>query len=176
YLQSIGKIKGFYGNVDVLLRAYIYIIMMGADGLQKASEFAVLNANYLKNKILKIPGFDLPYRDLRKHEFVISAEKLMKEKKIRAMDVAKRLLDHGVHPPTMYFPLIVKEALMIEPTETESKKALDDYASILRKIATEDPELVRNAPKNTVVGRIDEVKATRNPILTWKQIQEKKTE
>lgn len=174
--QSIGKIKGFYGNVDVLLRAYIYILLMGSDGLQKASEFAVLNANYLKKKILEIPGFVLPYRELRKHEFVISAEPLMKEKKIRAMDVAKRLLDHGVHPPTMYFPLIVKEALMIEPTETESKKELDDYASILHNIATEDPELVRNAPINTVVGRIDEVNATRNPILTWKQIQEKKTE
>ena len=170
--KSIGKIKGFYGNVDVLLRAYTYMLMMGGDGLQKASEIAVLNANYLKKKILEKPGFDLPYRDLRKHEFVLSAERLRKEKKIRAMDIAKRLLDYGVHPPTMYFPLIVKEALMIEPTETEPKKALDEYAHILHKIVNEDVELVKNAPSNTVVGRVDEVNATRNPILTWKQIIE----
>ena len=169
--ESIGKIKGFYGNVDVLLRAYTYILMMGADGLQKASEIAVLNANYLKKKILEKPGFDLPYRDLRKHEFVLSAESLRKNKKIRAMDVAKRLLDYGVHPPTMYFPLIVKEALMIEPTETEPKNALDEYAQILHKIAAEDAETVKNAPSNTVVGRVDEVNATRNPILTWNQIE-----
>ncbi len=176
YEESIGKIKGFYGNVDVLLRAYSYILMMGADGLQKASEIAVLNANYLKKKILENPGFDLPYRQLRKHEFVLSAEQLREKKNIKAMDVAKRLLDYGVHPPTMYFPLIVKEALMIEPTETESKNALDEYAMILQKIAREDPELVKNAPTNMVVSRIDEVNATRNPILTWKQIQEKKSE
>lgn len=176
YEESIGKIKGFYGNVDVLLRAYSYILMMGSDGLQKASEIAVLNANYLKKKILENPGFDLPYRQLRKHEFVLSAEQLREKKNIKAMDVAKRLLDYGVHPPTMYFPLIVKEALMIEPTETESKNALDEYAMILQKIAREDPELVKNAPTNMVVSRIDEVNATRNPILTWKQIQEKKSE
>jgi glycine dehydrogenase subunit 2 len=168
---SIGKIKGFYGNVDVLLRAYTYILMMGADGLQRASEIAVLNANYLKKKILEKPGFNLPYKDLRKHEFVLSAEGLLKEKNIRAMDIAKRLLDYGVHPPTMYFPLIVKEALMIEPTETESKGSLDEYAKILQKIANENPNLVKKAPKNTVVGRVDEVNATRNPILTWNQIK-----
>lgn len=169
--KSIGKIKGFYGNVDVLLRAYTYILMMGADGLQKASEIAVLNANYLKKKILEKPGFDLPYKDLRKHEFVLSAEGLLKEKKIRAMDIAKRLLDYGVHPPTMYFPLIVKEALMIEPTETESRKSLDEYAKILHKIANENSDLVKKAPNNTAVGRVDEVNATRNPILTWNQIK-----
>ena len=169
--QSIGKIKGFYGNVDVLLRAYIYIIMMGAEGLKKASEIAVLNANYLKKKILDEPGFDLPYRDLRKHEFVLSAQGLLKEKKIRAMDVAKRLLDYGVHPPTVYFPLIVKEALMVEPTETESKQDLDEYADILHKIAREDPAVVKSAPSKTVVGRVDEVGATKKPVLTWNQIQ-----
>jgi len=172
YPSSIGKIKGFYGNVDVLLRAYTYILMMGGDGLKKTSEIAVLNANYLKKKILEKPGFDLPYRDLRKHEFVLSAEQLKKDKKLSAMDIAKRLLDYGVHPPTMYFPLIVKEALMIEPTESESKKSLDEYAEILCKIANESPDLVKSAPKNTVVGRIDEVNATRNPILTWNQIKD----
>lgn len=170
YPESIGKIRGFYGNVDVLLRAYIYILMMGGDGLKKASEIAVLNSNYLKAKILEKPGFDLPYRELRKHEFVLSAEGLRKKKKIRAMDIAKRLLDYGVHPPTMYFPLIVKEALMVEPTESESKQSLDEYAQILHTIANEDPDVVKNAPVNTVVGRVDEVNATRNPILTWNQI------
>ncbi len=172
YPKSIGKIRGFYGNVDVLLRAYIYILMMGGDGLQKASEIAVLNANYLKTKILEKPGFDLPYRELRKHEFVLSAEGLRKQKKIRAMDIAKRLLDYGVHPPTMYFPLIVKEALMVEPTESESKTSLDEYADILHKIANEDPDILKKAPINTVVGRVDEVSATRNPVLTWNQIKQ----
>lgn len=172
YPSSIGKIKGFYGNVDVLLRAYTYILMMGGDGLRKASEIAVLNANYLKKKILEKPGFELPYRELRKHEFVLSAEQFKKDTKVSAMDIAKRLLDYGVHPPTMYFPLIVKEALMIEPTESESKKSLDEYAETLSKIAAESPELIKSAPKNTVVGRIDEANATRNPILTWNQIKE----
>jgi glycine dehydrogenase subunit 2 len=174
FKKSIGKIKGFYGNVDVLLRSYIYILMMGGNGLKKASEIAVLNANYLKKKILEKSGFEMPFKKLRKHEFVLSADKLRKEKKIRAMDVAKRLLDYGVHPPTMYFPLIVKEALMIEPTETESRKSLDEYASILHKIANENPELVKAAPTNTVVGRVDEVNATKNPVLTWNQIESNK--
>jgi glycine dehydrogenase subunit 2 len=173
YPKSVGKIKGFYGNVSVLLKAYIYILMMGADGLQKASEIAVLNANYLKEKILEKPGFDMPYQDLRKHEFVLSAKRLRKEKKVRAMDVAKRLLDYGIHPPTMYFPLIVKEALMIEPTESESKKSLDEYANVLHKIVEEKPEVLKNAPTKTVVTRVDEVNATRNPILTWNQIEKK---
>jgi len=169
-LQSIGKIKGFYGNFSVLLKAYIYILLMGRDGLKEASEIAVLNSNYMKKKILKSGKYEMPCKELRKHEFVLSCEKLRQEKEIRAMDIAKRLLDHGLHPPTIYFPLIVKEALMIEPTETESKEDLDKYINALIKIADEDPGIVKNAPSNTPVKRVDEVGATKNPILTWKMI------
>jgi len=168
--DSIGKIKAYYGNFSVLLKAYIYILMMGKDGLKETSEIAVLNANYMKKNILDSGAYDMPYKELRKHEFVLSCEKLKQEKDIRAMDVAKRLLDHGLHPPTIYFPLIVKEALMIEPTESESKQDLDKYVDALIKIANEKPEIVKNAPNNTPVKRIDEVGATKNPILTWKMI------
>jgi glycine dehydrogenase subunit 2 len=168
--ESIGKIKGFYGNFSVLLKAYIYILMMGGDGLKEASEIAVLNSNYMKKKILKSGKYEMPYKELRKHEFVLSCEKLKQEKEIRAMDVAKRILDHGFHPPTIYFPLIVKEALMIEPTETESKEDLDKYVNTLLKIADESPEVIKNSPNNTPVKRIDEVEATKNPILNWKMI------
>jgi len=168
--KSIGKIKTFYGNFSVLLKAYVYILMMGKDGLKEASEIAVLNANYVKKKVLDSGLYDMPYKELRKHEFVLSCDKLKQEKDIRAMDVAKRLLDHGLHPPTIYFPLIVKEALMIEPTESESKQDLDKYVNALVKIANEKPEVVKNAPNSTPVKRIDEVGATKNPILTWKMI------
>jgi len=167
---SIGKIKGFYGNFSVLLKAYIYILMMGRGGLKETSEIAVLNSNYMKKKILESGKYEMPYKELRKHEFVLSCEKLKQEKEITAKDVAKRLLDHGLHPPTIYFPLIVKEALMIEPTETESKEDLDKYIDALIKIADEDPDIVKNAPNNTPVKRVDEVGATKNPILTWKMI------
>ncbi len=165
--QSIGKIRSFYGNISVLIKAYIYMLLMGSDGLKKASDIAVLNANYMKEKICSDSQYDLPYASLRKHEFVLSCETLHKEKGIKALDIAKRLMDYGVHPPTIYFPLIVKEALMIEPTETESKKELDDYISALKKIADEDPEIIKSAPHHTAVHRVDEVGATRNPILTW---------
>jgi glycine dehydrogenase subunit 2 len=170
YPKSIGKIKGFYGNFSVLLKAYLYLILMGRDGLKETSEIAVLNSNYMMKKIIDSGGYDLPFKDLRKHEFVLSCDKLKKEKNIRAMDVAKRLLDHGLHPPTIYFPLIVKEALMIEPTESESKQDLDRYIDALIKIAYEDSELVKNAPNNTPIKRVDEVNATKNPVLTWNMI------
>ena len=168
--ESIGKIKEFYGNFSVLIKAYIYILMMGRDGLKEVSDIAVLNSNYIKKKILKSGKYEMPYKELRKHEFVLSCEKLKQEKEIRAMDVAKRLLDHGLHPPTIYFPLIVKEALMIEPTETESKDDLDKFVDALIKIADEDPKIVKNAPNNTPVKRVDEVGASKNPILTWNMI------
>ena len=168
--DSIGKIKGGYGNFSVLLKAYIYILMMGKDGLRESSEIAVLNSNYMKKKILDSGKYDMPHRNLRKHEFVLSCEKLKNAKEITAKDVAKRLLDHGLHPPTIYFPLIVKEALMIEPTESESKNDLDKYIDALVKIADEKGEIVKNAPNNTPVQRVDEVGATKNPILTWKMI------
>jgi glycine dehydrogenase subunit 2 len=123
----------------------------------------------MRKKLVDSTLYQLPYRELRKHEFVISCEQLLATKGIRALDVAKRLLDYGLHPPTVYFPLIVKEALMIEPTESESKKTLDGYIATLLKIAQEEPDLVKEAPHNTVVRRIDEIGAVKNPILTWKQ-------
>jgi len=171
YPHSIGKIKGFYGNFSVLLKAYIYITMMGGEGLKEASEIAVLNSNYMKKKLIDSKKYEMPYKQLRKHEFVLSCEKLKQEKNIRALDVAKRLLDYGLHPPTIYFPLIVKEALMIEPTESEPKNELDKYVDALIKIADENPEIIKGAPNNTSVRRIDDVGATKNPVLTWKMIE-----
>jgi len=169
YPGSIGKIKAAYGNTSVIIKAYIYVLLMGGNGLKETSEVAVLNANYMRKKLVDSTLYQLPYRELRKHEFVISCEQLLATKGIRALDVAKRLLDYGLHPPTVYFPLIVKEALMIEPTESESKKTLDGYIATLLKIAQEEPDLVKEAPHNTVVRRIDEIGAVKNPILTWKQ-------
>jgi glycine dehydrogenase subunit 2 len=168
--KTIGKIKGFYGNFSVLLKAYTYIIMMGGEGLKETSEIAVLNSNYMKEKIIKSDRYELPFKRLRKHEFVLSCEKLKQQKDVRAMDIAKRLMDYGLHPPTIYFPLIVKEALMIEPTESESKKDLDNYIDALIEIADEDPEKIKNAPNNTSVKRVDEVGASKNPILNWNMI------
>jgi len=166
--QSIGAIAAFYGNIPVLLKAYAYILLKGANGLQKVTEEAVLNANYLLNKLSDI--YQLPYGGKRMHEFVVSAKRL-KDKGIRAVDIAKRLLDYGVHPPTMYFPLIVEEALMVEPTESETKESLDAYAHILNTVAGENPEVVTTAPHQTPIGRIDQVEAVRNPRLTWKDLK-----
>ena len=143
---------------------------MGNNGLIETSEVAVLNSNYMKQKIVDSKKYDLPYKNLRKHEFVISCERLLKSKGIRALDVAKRLMDYGLHPPTVYFPLIVKEALMIEPTESESKRSLDNYVETLIRIADEDPNIVMNAPHNTPVSRVDEAGAIKNPILNWKSL------
>jgi len=165
---SIGRVKSFYGNFGVVVKAYAYIMSMGAEGLKKVSESAVLNANYLM-ELLK--GYYLvPYNRRCMHEFVISAQR-QKEKGVSALDIAKRLMDFGFHPPTMYFPLIVKEALMIEPTETESKETLDAFADALIEIAREveeQPEKVKGAPHTTPVRRLDEVRAARNPVLRWK--------
>jgi glycine dehydrogenase subunit 2 len=162
--DSIGKIKGFYGNIGVLVRTYAYILSMGKDGLKEAAELSVLNANYLKNKIEEIKGFDLVYspKKPRKHEVVFSASPLLKDTNISALDISKNLLDMGLHAPTNYFPLIVGEALMIEPTETEPKEELDRFIDGLRVIsekAYKSPEELKSAPKNTSVGRLDEVKA-----------------
>jgi glycine dehydrogenase subunit 2 len=171
--DSIGKIKGFYGNFSVLIRAYVYIQLMGGDGLTEASEIAVLNANYIKKKLMDSKRYDLPYKQLRKHEFVLSCESLLEKKGVRALDIAKRLLDYGYHPPTVYFPHIVKEALMIEPTESESKRTLDKFIETMIVIADEPPELLTSAPKQTPVRRIDEAGAVKNPVFTWKMIPEK---
>ena len=164
--QSIGKMRTFYGNFGVLVRAYTYIRGLGPDGLRRVSEMAVLNANYVMEGIRDV--LDVPFERRCMHEFVASATRLKEETGIRALDVAKRLLDYGVHPPTTYFPLIVDEALMIEPTETESREDLDRVIEAFRAIAREardDPEALREAPRTMPVRRLDEAEAARRPVL-----------
>jgi glycine dehydrogenase subunit 2 len=166
--QSIGKIKSFYGNFGVLVKAYTYILSMGASGLRKVSETAVLNANYLAAKLKE--KYYLPFDRICMHECVFSGNNQMKHG-VSTLDIAKRLLDYGYHPPTVYFPLIVQEALMIEPTECESIETLDEFISAMLQIASEaenDPDLVKGAPYNTPVSRLDEASAARNPVLRWK--------
>ena len=163
--KSIGFISPFYGNFGVILKAYAYILMLGRVGLERVSENAVLNANYIKEKLK--PYYDLPYPQLCKHECVFSASRQNKYG-IHALDIAKGLIDLGFHPPTVYFPLIVKEALMIEPTETESKETLDTFIDAMiaiAKIAETEPEKLKAAPLNSPVGRLDETAAARNPNL-----------
>ncbi|WP_042145905.1 aminomethyl-transferring glycine dehydrogenase subunit GcvPB [Paucisalibacillus sp. EB02] len=165
--QSIGRVKPYYGNFGINLRAYTYIRTMGAEGLKKVSEYAVLNANYMMRKLEK--AYDLPYSQHCKHEFVLSGRR-QKKLGVRTLDIAKRLLDFGYHPPTIYFPLNVEEALMVEPTETESKETLDGFIDTMLQIAAEvenNPEIVQEAPHNTVVKRMDETTAARKPILRY---------
>ncbi|MGZ4121656.1 MAG: aminomethyl-transferring glycine dehydrogenase subunit GcvPB [Tumebacillaceae bacterium] len=166
--QSIGKVKGFWGNFGILVRAYSYIRTMGPDGLKLVTENAVLNANYMMRRLQ--PYFELPYDQICKHEFVLSARNLKKEYGVKTLDIAKRLLDFGVHPPTIYFPLNVEEAIMIEPTETENLQTLDSFCDTMIQIANEaqeNPDLVKNAPYNTKVNRLDETTAARNPVLRF---------
>ncbi|MBU6996299.1 MAG: aminomethyl-transferring glycine dehydrogenase subunit GcvPB [Theionarchaea archaeon] len=168
--NTIGKVHGFYGNFQVAVKAYIYAVIMGSD-IRTASQMAVLNANYLAENLKD--HYEMPYQPLRKHEIVLSCEKIKRETDCRALDIAKRLLDYGIHAPTIYFPLIVHEALMIEPTESESKEDLDTFIEVMIKIKNEcytTPDIVKEAPHNTAVGRLDEVKAARNPVLAWNQI------
>ncbi|EFU40383.1 glycine dehydrogenase subunit 2 [Paenibacillus vortex V453] len=163
--QSIGRVKAFYGNFGILVRAYTYIRTYGPDGLRRVSELAVLNANYMMHRLA--PYYEVAYPGLCKHEFVLSGRKL-KEYGVRTLDVAKRLLDFGYHPPTIYFPLNVEECIMIEPTETESKETLDGFIDTMIQIAKEaetTPEVVINAPYTTVVKRLDETTAARKPVL-----------
>jgi glycine dehydrogenase subunit 2 len=165
---SIGRVKSFYGNFGVFVKAYTYIKMLGAAGLRQASEDAVLAANYLLAKLKKV--YPLPYDRICMHECVLSGP-LPQAPDIHTLDIAKRLMDYGFHPPTIYFPLIVPEALMIEPTETESKEALDAFAEAMLKIAREaeeNPDLLHEAPHNAPVTRLDEVRAARQPRLRWK--------
>jgi glycine dehydrogenase subunit 2 len=165
---SIGKIKAFYGNFNVAVKAFAYIMSMGGDGLKKVAEAAVLNANYIAAKLRDL--YLVPYDRICMHECVLSGQN-QKKKGVATLDIAKRLLDFGYHPPTIYFPLIVHEALMIEPTESESKETLDEFIGVMRQIAHEvdtDPEIVKSAPHNTVVARLDEATAARSPILRWK--------
>ena len=166
--RSIGRLKGFQGHFGILARGYTYIRMHGADGLRTLSETAVLNANYLRALLEDV--FDLAYDRSCMHEFVLTARRQKASHGVRTLDIAKRLLDFGIHPPTIYFPLIVEEAIMVEPTETESRATLDHFAAVLRQIAREceqSPEVVRDAPRHQVVGRLDEVTAARKPILRW---------
>jgi glycine dehydrogenase subunit 2 len=165
--KSIGRVRSFFGNVGILLRGYCYIRTLGARGLREVSENAVLNANYLLARIKKT--FEVPYGERCMHEFVASARGLRRERKISAMDIAKRLLDFGYHAPTVYFPLVVPEAIMIEPTETESKETLDAFAEALLAIQAEDPEFLHQAPYTLGISRPDEVKAAKEPILRWKK-------
>ena len=161
--QSIGRVRSFFGNVGVLIRAYCYIMTHGADGLRQVSEQAVLNANYLLAKLK--PVLTVPHGDRCMHEFVASASRLKAEKGITAMEIAKRLLDYGFHAPTVYFPPIVPEALMMEPTETESKATLDAFAAAVMAILDEDLAKLQLAPTSTPRTRPDEVRAARSPIL-----------
>ncbi len=166
--EGRGRIRSFFGNFLVLVKALAYIKELGGAGLKEVSEIAVLNSRYLRKKLEE--KFKVAYPTETLHEFVLSDESF--RDKISTLDLAKRLLDYGFHPPTVYFPLIVHGALMIEPTETESRETLDEFARAMEKIlqeAEENPELVKTAPHRTPVGRLDEVGAARNPILTWSQ-------
>lgn len=170
YPQSIGKVLGYYGNFGIMLRAYCYIRMLGLEGLKAVSRNAVLNANYLRVKIAQ--RFEVPFNRICMHEFVASGEKHHREYGIKTLDIAKRLLDHGLHAPTIYFPLIVKEALMIEPTETESKETLDRFIAVMEQIddeARNNPEILRTAPHCTPVRRLDELKANKDLNICWRK-------
>ena len=167
-VQSIGQVKNFYGNFLIVVRAMTYLFMLGKEGVPEAAKHAVLNANYMMAKLKDV--YDMAYPGPCMHEFVMSLARLKKETGISAMDIAKGLLDHGIHPPTMYFPLIVPEALMAEPTETESKETLDEVISVLRGLyetAKAQPDTLHQAPVHTPVTRLDEVRAARNPILKY---------
>ncbi|WP_032120583.1 aminomethyl-transferring glycine dehydrogenase subunit GcvPB [Clostridium amazonitimonense] len=167
--DSLGKIKNFYGNFGVLVRAYTYILTMGSDGLKEATEVAVLNANYIKEKLRDY--YKLAIDKVCKHEVVFAGIK-NKSTGVSTLEIAKRLIDYGFHPPTVYFPLIVDSALMVEPTETESKETIDEFIEVMIKIAKEaeeNPEIFKTAPHNTPIRRLDEVKAARSPIVKWRK-------
>jgi len=169
--KSIGKLRGFTGNFGVFVRSYAYICSLGAEGLREASETAVLNANYLRARLAEegvAEYLPVAFDRICMHEFVLSGRGARDKLGIKTLDIAKRMLDHGVHPPTVYFPLLVEEALMIEPTETEPKERLDHFADVVRSIlaeAADDPEIARNAPYTTPVRRLDEAGAAKRPVV-----------
>jgi len=163
--KSIGRVRSFFGNTGVLIRAYAYLRTHGPDGLRRVAQNAVLNANYLLSRVRHF--LPVPQGDRCMHEFVASAGRLKAERGISAMDIAKRLLDYGYHAPTVYFPLTVREAMMVEPTETESKETLDAFAEVLFRITEEPADLLHEAPHSTVNSRPDEVRAAREPVLVW---------
>ena len=165
--RSIGRVRGFAGPFGVFVRSYAFMRAYGT-ALKDMSEVAVLNANYLMACLKDV--YDLPYDRHCMHEFVLSARTLKREHGVTALDVAKRLMDHGIHPPTIYFPLVVPEALMIEPTETETKERLDEFVEAMRSIAAEaasDPEALKDAPRTRPVRRLDEVKAAKAPVVRY---------
>lgn len=166
--DSIGRVRSFFGNFNVMVKAYTYIRSLGPEGLKRASENAVLNANYVKERLR--PYYHLPYDRVCMHECVFSAEKQVRESGVHTADIAKRLLDYGFHPPTIYFPLIVREAIMIEPNETESRETLDSFCDAMIAIAREareNPEVLKTAPHTTTVKRLDDVLAARKPDVCW---------
>jgi glycine dehydrogenase subunit 2 len=168
--DTIGRVRAFYGNFNVIVKAYAYIRSLGAEGLTRVTEMAVLNANYIKEKLK--PYFDLPYDRICMHECVFSGNRQVEQNGVHTGDMAKRLIDFGYHPPTIYFPLIVHEAIMIEPTETESKETLDAFCEAMISIAREaqeNPQRVKESPLSTPVSRLDEVLAARKPDVCWKR-------
>jgi glycine dehydrogenase subunit 2 len=168
---SIGRVRSFHGQFGMLVRALTYILSMGGDGLARVAETAVLNANYLRRRLAG--DFHLPYSSPTLHEVVFS-DKRQNPFGVTTLDIAKRLMDYGFHPPTIYFPLVVSGALMIEPTETVGKEELDHFVAAMQAIAAEaesDPELLKTAPHSTPVRRCDEVRAARNPVLRWHRSQ-----
>lgn len=169
--QSIGRLSAFGGNAGVLLRAYVYARLVGGEGLRRIADYATLNSNYLESELARA-GFEIAYPKRRaSHEFIVTLKHLKEQTGVTALDVAKRLLDKGFHAPTMYFPLLVPECLLIEPTETESKATLDAFATAMKEILEEahaHPELVKSAPHTTPVRRLDEVRAAREPDLAWR--------
>lgn len=168
YPQSIGKVKGFYGNFSIMVRAYAYIKTLGKENIRRVSEIAVLNANYIRSQLQD--DYNLPYKEPSLHECVLS-DKVQSKLGVTTLDIAKMLIDYGFHPPTIYFPLIVKGALMIEPTETEAKKTLDKFIEAMKDIARrvkDDPSSFHHAPLKTKVSRLDETRAARKPKLRWK--------
>ncbi len=165
--KSIGRVRSFFGNVGILVRAYAYLRTHGPDGLRRVAENAVLNANYLLSRVKHI--LPVPQGDRCMHEFVASAAQLKAQRDVSAMDIAKRLLDYGFHAPTVYFPLTVREAIMVEPTETESKETLDAFAEVLFRITEEPADLLHEAPHTTAISRPDEVRAARQPVMVWSE-------
>jgi glycine dehydrogenase subunit 2 len=166
--KSIGRVHTFYGNFGVLVKAYAYLKTLGARGIREVCENAVLNANYVRQHLRDV--YDIPYDRPCKHEFVLSARRQKLESGVTALDIAKRIMDFGYHPPTIYFPLIIEEAMMIEPTETETREQLDAFIHSMRMIAEEaknQPDAVKRAPECTPIRRVDEVKAARKPVLKW---------
>lgn len=165
--RSIGRVRSFFGNFGVLVRAYSYIVSLGADGLAEVSRMALLNANYVRKRLEKF--YDIAYEDPCMHECVFT-DRFQQKQGVSTLDIAKRLLDYGFHPPTIYFPLVVHGALMIEPTETETPEALDEFIEAMIAIAREareNPQLVKTAPHTTPVSRMDEARAARKPVLRW---------